>query len=69
MTEQLKIECQNCIYWKNNHCENFSSKWLGMVTARSQNCGYFKAKKVEKKKDESSNNKKKREKERGKQKE
>ncbi|MCK4357954.1 MAG: hypothetical protein KAW92_04300 [Candidatus Cloacimonetes bacterium] len=58
MSEQVKIICENCIYWKNIHCENFSSKWFGMVTSKSQNCGHFKAKKIEKKKVESSSNKK-----------
>jgi len=45
MSEDMKIECQNCVFWKNHHCENFSSKWMGIVTSPQQNCGYFKAKK------------------------
>lgn len=57
-SEQIDIICENCIYWKNRHCEYFSSKWFGMVTSKSQNCGHFKAKKKEKKKEESSSNKK-----------
>ena len=53
MAEDVKIDCENCIYWRNHHCENFSSKWMGMVTAKSQNCGYFnpKPKKKEEKKE------------------
>jgi hypothetical protein len=44
MAEDVKIACENCIYWHNRHCENFSSKWMGMVTAKNQNCGNFKQK-------------------------
>jgi len=44
MAEDVKITCENCIYWHNHHCENFSSKWMGMVTAKNQNCGSFKSK-------------------------
>lgn len=44
MSEEVKIACENCIYWHNRHCENFSSKWMGMVTAKNQNCGNFKQK-------------------------
>jgi len=58
MADQIKIACENCIYWKNVHCENFSSKWFGMITSKSQNCGQFKVKKIEKKKEESSIDKK-----------
>lgn len=58
VSEQIEIICKNCIYWKNKHCEKFSSKWLGMITSKSQNCGHFKAKKKEKNKQESSSNKK-----------
>lgn len=42
MASDIKIQCNNCLYWKNRHCENFSSKWFGMVTLASQNCGQFK---------------------------
>lgn len=48
MSEEIKIQCKNCIYWKNQHCESFPSKWFGMVTAKSQNCGKFKPKNVDK---------------------
>jgi len=58
MTDQIKIVCENCICWENQHCENFSSKWFGMITSKSQNCGQFKAKKIEKKGGESSIDKK-----------
>jgi len=53
MAEDVKIACENCIYWHNHHCENFSSKWMGMVTAKNQNCGSFKSKpkKIEEKKE------------------
>ncbi len=53
MAGDVKIACENCIHWHNHHCENFSSKWMGMVTAKSQNCGYFnpKPKKKEEKKE------------------
>ena len=53
MAEDVKVACENCIYWHNHHCENFLSKWMGMVTAKSQNCGYFnpKPKKKEEKKE------------------
>ena len=53
MAEDVKIACENCLYWHSQHCENFSSKWMGMVTAKNQNCGYFKPKpkKKEEKKD------------------
>ena len=51
MPEDIKIQCENCVYWKNHHCENFSSKWFGMLTSNLQNCGKFKYKKVNKKKE------------------
>lgn len=41
MGDDIKIQCKNCLYWKNRHCENFSSKWFGMVTGDYQNCGQF----------------------------
>ncbi len=53
MADDVKIACENCIFWKNRHCDNFSSKWMGMVTTKNQNCGYFslKPKKKEEKKE------------------
>ncbi|MBN2017352.1 MAG: hypothetical protein JW794_04380 [Candidatus Cloacimonetes bacterium] len=55
MVEDVKIACENCTFWCNYHCENFSSKWMGMVTAKKQNCGFFnpKPKKKEEKKETS----------------
>jgi len=44
MSDDMKITCENCTFWHNHHCENFSSKWMGMVTTKDQNCGYFKPK-------------------------
>ncbi|OPX26350.1 MAG: hypothetical protein B1H05_02425 [Candidatus Cloacimonas sp. 4484_140] len=52
MAEDVKIACENCTYWHNHHCENFSSKWMGMVTSPHKNCGQFKAKKLKKKKED-----------------
>ncbi|MBC8313033.1 MAG: hypothetical protein H8E33_02155 [Candidatus Cloacimonetes bacterium] len=49
MSDEMKVACENCTFWKNRHCENFSSKWFGMVVSKMQNCGKFKAKKIEKK--------------------
>lgn len=57
MSEDIKIFCKNCVYWKHKHCENFSSKWMGMVTSPNQNCGQFKPKKQPKKKKEEENKK------------
>lgn len=48
MSDDVKIECQNCVFWKSRHCDNFSSKWMGMVTSPTQNCGKFKPKKQKK---------------------
>jgi hypothetical protein len=42
MASDIKIQCNGCVHWKNRHCENFSSKWFGMVTTASQCCGQFK---------------------------
>jgi len=50
MVEDVKVACENCIYWHNHHCENFSSKWMGMVTAKDQKLRIFQTKAKEEKK-------------------